>query len=1126
MAKLSDDLLKFVIDLDASGAQGQINTLTSEIAKLEKENKSLQKTISANEKELKSLEKQMSKLERAGKTNTSEFERLQKAYTSTRNNSQQLRTELNANTQKINQNKQAAQQLTSSLKINQMTMNQLRERARQLQQQLDATSKAANPEQYKKLQRELQATQARMSDLNKKSKSVSGTMKVFAGNLMASAVATALNALKNAMSSMFGTYAEFENKSSALAATLGKTRSEISALTTQARNLGATTTSTANQILDLQQSLANLGFSDYEIQISTAEIETFATALGISTAEAAQIAGNALRDFKLPATEMNRVVSTLGVSTTKSALNFEYLKTSLDSVAPTASAFGFTIEDTVALLGTLANSGMRAGEAASATRMLITKLADANSDLAKKIGKPVKNMDDMVAALKKLHLSGMNFSDILEISDRRSVTALETWIKQTDQLSELKEGITDVSDALAQMADIRVDNGLQSVNKLKLAWEDFSQAFMRSDVVVWLKDSFADILDGWTNMLGGSVSSIQTPKKNITESDDYFGGTGSLAYKDMADYAKLKLQETFEKIRNLSDAEVAKNIFWSADSYLLTLENMVNEKYEEVKKAEGEAAAAFYSNIRSEIHHARVSAVEEWGDEYRKVQAREKQAAADAEAARVVQETKAAEERKKKAREAAKARAEQEKKNAEEAAKAREENIKEQLKDEDNYTTLELNKLKERYANREITEQEFNEQTIRIQLEHLERLKALQEEFGIDTIDTESKILDLRLQLNKAADKQVEDLRKKAYDQIKEKGKEAEDALKQAADIAKGIAANMSDTLGGSLMTSFASSITAINKMMEIFKDENKGRAQEIGAAFAAIATTASQALNSASQITSKVFEMQTESLEAEKQKQLSIAGESAEAREQIELEYAQKELDLKKKQADANAGVQSAQLWINTAMGVASAWASSMQLGPIAGPIAAAALTATLLATAGVEQALILKQRDAIKNQTLDHSSAGTTAVSAPSTGSLATSSAVNNYTLKKEYGYADGGYTGDGEVLEPAGIVHKGEYVVPQQEMANPTVVPMVRRIESIRAARLRGYAAGGYVSENNRSASNAPAGSANNAPINLQATLARLNNILEELQQTPLTAVVNYREFRNAEKTMNKIQKKASK
>lgn len=61
----------------------------------------------------------------------------------------------------------------------------------------------------------------------------------------------------------------------------------------------------------------------------------------------------------------------------------------------------------------------------------------------------------------------------------------------------------------------------------------------------------------------------------------------------------------------------------------------------------------------------------------------------------------------------------------------------------------------------------------------------------------------------------------------------------------------------------------------------------------------------------------------------------------------------------------------------------------------------------------------------------------------------------------YAKGGYTGDGDVNQPAGIVHAGEYVVPQRVMRNPRAIPMVQTLEGMRQ---RGYAEGGVVTTPN--------------------------------------------------------------
>ena len=70
---------------------------------------------------------------------------------------------------------------------------------------------------------------------------------------------------------------------------------------------------------------------------------------------------------------------------------------------------------------------------------------------------------------------------------------------------------------------------------------------------------------------------------------------------------------------------------------------------------------------------------------------------------------------------------------------------------------------------------------------------------------------------------------------------------------------------------------------------------------------------------------------------------------------------------------------------------------------------------------------------------------------------------------GYSVGGHTGDGPTLEVAGIVHRGEYVVPKWQMQDPVSFDYVRALETIRQTRTRmnplpvrhGYAEGGPVS-----------------------------------------------------------------
>lgn len=63
----------------------------------------------------------------------------------------------------------------------------------------------------------------------------------------------------------------------------------------------------------------------------------------------------------------------------------------------------------------------------------------------------------------------------------------------------------------------------------------------------------------------------------------------------------------------------------------------------------------------------------------------------------------------------------------------------------------------------------------------------------------------------------------------------------------------------------------------------------------------------------------------------------------------------------------------------------------------------------------------------------------------------------------FADGGYTGAGGKYEPAGIVHRGEYVIPKQYVNQATGLPHADALGRLQrgASGRRGYAGGGFVS-----------------------------------------------------------------
>jgi len=270
-----------------------------------------------------------------------------------------------------------------------------------------------------------------------------------------------------------GTIVNFDQAVADLAAISGKSKEELKGLNEQAKKLGATTQFTAIEITNMQIELAKLGFTTQEIDRSTKAVANFAAATGADIPAAAKVAGSALRGFGLEASEMERVVSVLGVATTKSGLDFAAYESSFSKIAPVAKQFGFSIEDTTALLGQLATAGFDASSAATATRNILLKLADANGDLAQELGRPIKSADDLAEGLQELVDKGIDLNKALELTDRRSVAAFGTFLQGADTLVDFRDSITDVNDELQAMADKRLDSVQGKLTLLSSAWDGF-----------------------------------------------------------------------------------------------------------------------------------------------------------------------------------------------------------------------------------------------------------------------------------------------------------------------------------------------------------------------------------------------------------------------------------------------------------------------------------------------------------------------------------------------------------------------------------------------------------------------------------------------------------------------------
>lgn len=310
------------------------------------------------------------------------------------------------------------------------------------------------------------------------------------------------------------TTAGFEAAVSKLSAILGTTPDQIKALTDNAKKLGETTKYTAAEATNLQTELAKLGFTKNEILSATESVLKFAQATDAGLAEAAALAGAAIRMFGAEASESKRYVSAMSIATTKSALSFAYLRDALPTVGPVAKAFNFEIEDTLALLGKLADSGFDASSAATATRNILLNLADSGGKLATALGGPVKTLPELVAGLQKLKDKGVDLNTTLQLTDKRSVAAFNAFLQSADKITPLRDAITGVEGDLDQMASTMGDNVKGAMAGLGSAWEALMIKLSENtngplkDMINWFTSLLRDLKSGFSGVVAFVIALI------------------------------------------------------------------------------------------------------------------------------------------------------------------------------------------------------------------------------------------------------------------------------------------------------------------------------------------------------------------------------------------------------------------------------------------------------------------------------------------------------------------------------------------------------------------------------------------------------------------------------------------
>lgn len=1059
--KLKPDELKWILSLDASQTQQEIHKVTLA-------NKELTNTN-------KVLAKDMRDLEAQGKKNGEAWNNLKASY--------------DQNSKSIADNMQKIKEHEKTLGLDNLTMKQLNKTGKDLQNQLDNTSKALHPEAYAKLETEINAVAQAKSNLKSKSKSLSDQLGSIPGPagaaitsvqglgnafklLILNPVGLVLAAIVAALMLLYKAFMSTDSGATMFAGVLKGLGNVLDILLDRTLSffklLGSIATFDMEGIKKNGQEAFG-GIADSINDAAKAGYEYAQTMDAINDREFASIKRKVLlraeveklknqsKDAMLSDKERLKLAELAFKKETElldleTKFDIERTEVEKKNLASKINNSKLSLKQKEALIENWLKIDDRELESAMRNNAAFAKFYNENEDEFQKLqelkGKDYEKSAEFETRTRRLQQSISGFKkDLQNEETARNKQWLATQISNNEQalqreINSLKkkrsEGLMTESIYNVQV-EIETRKSLENKLKIKGLESDKILAIQAQlyDMQIKEKEKFEKLLSDTSIQI-----SIETKSYNDRlKAADIFG----------KDLNKLTIEQLDEK--NTIDTEYQKRL----------LEIAIKAEDERLKT---EIAAANVNasstgkklkvyELLQQQHEANIQKIK---DDSNKTQ-QDAQAAVD----------KAIIDSIVKANEA-------------------------QIKSNEAVTTASLQAAKTEFANGTLSKKQYEDEVDRINSEGLSARLQAQQEFndllaGLEMAATPEYIAALQ-----ASQKAVADTQSKIDDQkIKQHEKFESEKSKITNKYAKGSILGEYEIKKAALKKEYDEGLLSEQE----FQEEKRKIKIEAAKKYN---DQVSSVVSAGSNFVTALQSAETATIQADYQKRLAGLNENdadyAAKKEKLQHDQAVAELEVQKKYADAQFGIQVAQIGVATASGIMNAWSSSMILGPILGPIAAGAMTALLVGTGIAQVAAAAAERNKIKAMTIE--SSGSSSASSNKTGTIE----VNNP------GFSDGGYTGDGDRLEVAGDVHRLEYVVAPQEMSNPVTAAYVRKIDNVKQQRSKrnplpaGFADGGYTGDGNYSGNNGS---------RYDSFIVGLENWLAELKSTKIPAEINYWEFK---------------
>lgn len=322
-------------------------------------------------------------------------------------------------------------------------------------------------------------------------KSAGNAMKTglkFFGTATTAMVGFGTAAVKNGM--------DFDATMSTVQALTGATGEDFTALRNKAIEMGESTVFSAKEAADAMTYMGMAGWKTEDMLGGIEGIMNLAAASGEDLATTSDIVTDALTAFGLTAKDSSRFADVLAVAATNANTDVAMMGDTFRYVAPLAGAMEYSVEDTALAIGLMANSGVKATQAGTSLRTIITRLSTDAGASKYKLGALGTLTQELGVAFYNTDGSARELNDVLMdarvawkgLTEEQKVSyanviagqeAMSGWLAIMDSsdadVEKLTSAIEDCNGAAAEMAAIKVDNLAGDIKMLQSAYGTLQQ---------------------------------------------------------------------------------------------------------------------------------------------------------------------------------------------------------------------------------------------------------------------------------------------------------------------------------------------------------------------------------------------------------------------------------------------------------------------------------------------------------------------------------------------------------------------------------------------------------------------------------------------------------------------------